>query len=65
MPDGPYLTPDELTLQRMLSSAPTPEAAGRSLIERLQALEAAVAAVEQSAAAEADGDAAEPESAAE
>jgi hypothetical protein len=60
MPDGPYLTPDELTLQRMLSTAATPEAAGRSLIERLQALEAAVAAVELSEG-EPDGENTTPE----
>jgi len=46
MPDGPYATPDEERLLRMLRSAGTPEDAGQNLLARLEALEAAVAALE-------------------
>lgn len=49
MPDGPFPTPDELALGRMIRNAGSPETAGRSLIERLEALEAAVDALERSA----------------
>src|SRR5204862_4476513 len=51
MPDGPFITPDEERLQRMLREASgSPEAAGAMLIQRLEALEAAVAAIEAMAA---------------
>ena len=61
MPDGPYLIPDEQTLTRMLRSSGSAEAAGRSLIERLEALEAAAAALEQAELASAPAEAAEAE----
>jgi hypothetical protein len=48
MPDGPYVTPDEETLLRMIRNAGSPQSAGASLIDRLAALEAAVAALEES-----------------
>ncbi len=53
MPDGPYLTPDEEGLLRMLRESGSPEMAGQSLIQRLEALEAAVAALEASQAEDA------------
>jgi len=46
MPDGPYPTPDEERLMRMLHDSGSPEAAGATLVARLAALEAAVAALE-------------------
>lgn len=46
MPDGPYPTPDEERLMRMLHESGSPEAAGATLVARLAALEAAVAALE-------------------
>ena len=46
MPDGPYLTPDEETLVRMIREAGSSGSAGASLVDRLTALEAAVAALE-------------------
>ena len=68
MPDGPYLTPDEESLQRMLAEGGTPEGAAWSLIGRLEALEEAVASLEAQAADAPDvesGAAASPEEAAE
>jgi hypothetical protein len=59
MPDGPYPTPDEERLMRMLHESGTPEAAGATLIARLEALEAAVAALEAAAQVEPQPDAAE------
>jgi hypothetical protein len=51
MSDRHYLTPEEEVLQRMVQDAGSPQAAARSIIERLEALEAAVAAIEQRTAA--------------
>jgi len=56
MPDGPYATPDEERLLRMLRAAGTPEDAGQNLLARLEALEASVAALQ--ARAEPDEEAA-------
>ena len=47
MPDGPYPTPDEENVLRMIREAGSPQSAGASLVDRLMALEAAVAALEQ------------------
>jgi hypothetical protein len=53
MPHGPYLTPDEEKLMRMLrQSGGSPQGAAESLLERLEALEAAVADLEQRGAEE-------------
>lgn len=46
MPDGPYATPDEERLMRMLHFAGSPEEAGQNLLARLEAFEAAVAELE-------------------
>ena len=46
MPDGPYATPDEERVLRMIDTSGSPQEAGRNLIARLEALEAAVAALE-------------------
>ena len=46
MPDGPYATPDEERVLRMIDTSGSPQDAGRDLIARLEALEAAVAALE-------------------
>jgi hypothetical protein len=46
MPDGPFPTPDEERLMRMLHQSGSPEAAGAMLVARLAALEAAVASLE-------------------
>jgi hypothetical protein len=54
MPDGPYLTPEESALMRMLRESGGPEQAGSSLVARLEALEAAVAALEEAAHREAE-----------
>lgn len=54
MPDGPYATPDEERLLRMLRHAGTPEEAGQNLLARLEALEAAVAGLEPRPEAEAE-----------
>jgi hypothetical protein len=59
MPDGPIPTPAEEALVRMLAQSGTPQAAGRDLVGRLMALEAEIAALEASLAAETS---AEPES---
>ena len=45
---------DEDALVRMIRDAGSPEAAGRGLIERLEALEASVAELERRAAGKAD-----------
>jgi hypothetical protein len=48
VPHGPYLTPDEEKLMRMLrQSGGSPQGAAENLLERLEALEAAVADLEQ------------------
>ena len=53
MPHGPYLTPDEEKLMRMLrQSGGSPQGAAENLLERLEALEAAVADLEQRTAEE-------------
>ena len=57
MPDGPIPTPDEERLLRMLNGAGSPEAAGKNLVESIADLEAQVAALAASLAA----DPAEPE----
>ena len=54
MPDGPYATPDEERLMRMLQAAGSPEDAGLHLLARLEALEAAVAALEARGEADAE-----------
>lgn len=54
MPDGPYATPDEERLMRMLHAAGSPEDAGQHLLARLEALEAAVAALEARGESEAE-----------
>jgi hypothetical protein len=59
MPDGPYATPDEERVLRMIDTAGSPQDAGRSLIARLEALEAAVAALEAQAQPEPAAEAAE------
>jgi hypothetical protein len=46
MPDGPIPTPPEETLLRMLADSGSPQAAGRDLVGRLEALEAEIAALE-------------------
>ena len=46
MPDGPYPTPDESGFLRMLQEGGSPEQAGMNLVQRLLALEAAVADLE-------------------
>lgn len=57
MPDGPFPTPDEERVLRMVARAGSPEGAADSLIARLQALEEAVAALEAAALAPtAEGD---------
>jgi len=55
MPDGPYLTPEEESLARMLHESGSPAAAGQDLLRRLEALEAVAAALE--AAEQADQEA--------
>jgi len=59
MPDGPYATPDEQALMRMINQAGSPQAAGQSLVERLEALEAAVAELERSCVEQAADEASE------
>ncbi len=59
MPDGPFATPDEQRLMRMLAEAGTPQGAAAGLLSRLEALEALAAEVEaaldaQEAAAESE-----------
>ena len=40
MPDGPYATPDEAAVLRMLDESGTPAQAARDLFSRLEMLEA-------------------------
>ena len=65
MPDGPYATPDEERVLRMIDASGSPQDAGRNLIARLEALEAAVAALEARAQPEPTPETAGEEPAAE
>lgn len=54
MPDGPYPTPDESGFLRMLQEGGSPEQAGMNLVQRLLALESAVADLEARMQSEAE-----------
>jgi hypothetical protein len=51
MSHNPHLAQDQEALGRMIRDAGSPEAAAGSLLDRIQALEEAVTALEQSVAA--------------
>lgn len=49
MPDGPFMTPEEGRMMRMMLESGSPADAARDLISRLEQLEAAVAELESAA----------------